>query len=387
MDAPRPPWALFAALFALVSLGVYGLAQWQPFAPGAPSAEGAALGDPVRGEAVFARSCATCHGDGGSGGGVGPELVDRGLGADQVAGVVAAGRGVMPAGIVSGAEAADVAAYVAQISGGVAGAATTPGAPDPPTAAGRATFTGPRLSGLRVQLDAPAPSNWTVWIEGPGGRLRVDAIPAGERESDAALVDGGESLVGRYDRVLVGADAQSPALVGSLPAARAQELHRLLVEDSPGGAPVVDLAAGQVEILREHVRFLALARDEGNLANVRFHGEHMVNITRGEPLQDVDGNGEASNPGDGVGLIDGRGAYLRRVALLSGPALTDGDRAAAAVTETIAELGARAGQAATVAEAAPDIAAIVRADATLEADWARLRTRAEESAVIELEPA
>ena len=75
----------------------------------------AVVGDRTRGKTVFAASCAGCHGADASGG-VGPALAGSGLTAAEVAAVVAAGRGVMPAGIVEGQDAADVAAYVASLS-------------------------------------------------------------------------------------------------------------------------------------------------------------------------------------------------------------------------------------------------------------------------------
>lgn len=383
----RPPWALLAALVVVVSLAVYGLARWQPFEVGTPAAASVAGGDPVRGGTVFAGTCAGCHGEGGQGGGVGPALAGTGLGAADVAAVVAAGRGVMPAGLAEGADLADVAAYVAGISGGDAGTGTTGAPPDdtPVAVTGRAVLTGPGLSGLDVELDAAAPADWTVWVEGGGGRLRVAAIPAGGRASRTRSADGGRPLSERVARVLVGADPAAPALAGTLAPERARELELLLVDDPgrAGDASLVDAAGAQVAILREHVRFLALARDEGNLANVRFHGEHMVNITRGEPLQDVDGNGDISDPGDGVGLVDGPDAHLPRIAALAGPGLEDGE-AAAALATLIGRQGALAGTAGSVAEAGPAIAAIERADALLAAAWTRMRASAGRSAVIEL---
>ena len=377
----------------LVSLAVYGLARWQPFAPGAPAAAQVAGGDAAAGEAVFARSCAVCHGAAAEGG-VGPALAGGGLTAEAVAGVVAAGRGIMPAGVVEGAEAADVAAYVASISGG-GGAATTPAptttAP-PATGGGSARLTGARLTGLVVRLDAPAPADWTIWIEGPAGREAVGAIAQGRRRSPRVPVGpDGLTFVGRYNAVLVGASAGAPALRGSLTADRAGDLRSLFLGDpgTPGDAPVLDAAAGQIAVLHDHVRFLVAARDQGNLANVRFHGEHMVNITRGAPLRDIDGNGEASNPGDGVGLIDGPDAHLRRVGALIGPALTDKDRAAAAEAAAIARQGAVAGTSASVVAAVPAVpavAAIQAADARLDAAWAALRADAARAAVIDLGP-
>ena len=70
---------------------------------------------------IAARACSSasapgCHGAGGVGGGVGPPLVDTGLDAAAVNTAVQQGRGVMPAGLVSGQEQADVVAYVVSIS-------------------------------------------------------------------------------------------------------------------------------------------------------------------------------------------------------------------------------------------------------------------------------
>ena len=111
MRSPAKPFALLL----LVSAVVFGLAQWHPFSPSAPDAAGRPTGDATRGAAIFAASCSGCHGADASGG-VGPALRDSGLTAAEVEAVVASGRGAMPAGIVSGQDAADVAAHVAAIA-------------------------------------------------------------------------------------------------------------------------------------------------------------------------------------------------------------------------------------------------------------------------------
>jgi mono/diheme cytochrome c family protein len=98
-----------------VAVATFALAQAQVFAPSAP-AGGTVAGDVDRGEVIFQRECAGCHGDGGTGGGVGPALFETGLDAADVSGAVQQGRGVMPAGIVTGPEQADVVAYVVSIS-------------------------------------------------------------------------------------------------------------------------------------------------------------------------------------------------------------------------------------------------------------------------------
>jgi cytochrome c oxidase cbb3-type subunit III len=96
-----------------VVVGTFALAKAQIFEPAA-SPVGA--GDVSRGAAVFARECSGCHGTAGAGGGVGPTLAGAGIDAATVTTAVQQGRGVMPAGLVSGQEQADVVAYVVSIS-------------------------------------------------------------------------------------------------------------------------------------------------------------------------------------------------------------------------------------------------------------------------------
>jgi mono/diheme cytochrome c family protein len=98
-----------------VVVGVLALAQAKVFAPSQPSAAPTATGDAGRGQTVFRENCAGCHGDSGQGG-VGPQLASSGVDAAQVTAAVQQGRGVMPAGLVSGQEQADVVAYVVSIS-------------------------------------------------------------------------------------------------------------------------------------------------------------------------------------------------------------------------------------------------------------------------------
>ena len=101
---------------AAVAAGTFALAQARLFEPDAPAASAVSGGDVERGAIVFERSCASCHGSGGEGGSIGPRLVAAGIDAAAVSAAVQQGRGVMPAGLVSGGEEADVVAYVVSIS-------------------------------------------------------------------------------------------------------------------------------------------------------------------------------------------------------------------------------------------------------------------------------
>jgi mono/diheme cytochrome c family protein len=108
-----------AILFAAVSLTVYVVAQLHPAkdeAAPAPAAA-AATGDAERGETLFAESCASCHGEGGEGGGVGPTLAGSGVSIEDARATIESGSGVMPAGLVSGQDLEDVLAYLEDVLG------------------------------------------------------------------------------------------------------------------------------------------------------------------------------------------------------------------------------------------------------------------------------
>jgi cytochrome c551 len=98
---------------AAIVVATFALAQAQIFEP--ETSDTALLGNPTRGAEVFADECAGCHGEGGAGG-TGPRLADAGLDAETVSATIAEGTGIMPPGLVSGQDEADVVAYVVSIS-------------------------------------------------------------------------------------------------------------------------------------------------------------------------------------------------------------------------------------------------------------------------------
>ncbi len=100
---------------AVVVLGTFALAQAQIFEPSAAPEEPAAAGDVEAGAVVFDERCAACHGPGGTGGS-GPALANTGLDAAFVTERVREGAGIMPGGLATGQDEADVVAYVVSIS-------------------------------------------------------------------------------------------------------------------------------------------------------------------------------------------------------------------------------------------------------------------------------
>jgi mono/diheme cytochrome c family protein len=107
-----------AILFALVAAGVFSLAKWHPAKreSSAPTAV-SVISDPRRGEQLFAARCATCHGEGGAGGGVGPTLAGSEVSIADARSTIENGSGVMPAGLVTGQELEDVLSYLRTILG------------------------------------------------------------------------------------------------------------------------------------------------------------------------------------------------------------------------------------------------------------------------------
>lgn len=102
-----------AILFAVVSGTVFVLAQLHPAKDdGGSAAAPAGHGVADRGEQLFVVNCARCHGEGGTGGGIGPMLAGSGVSLQEARSAIENGRGVMPAGLVDGQDLEDVLAYL-----------------------------------------------------------------------------------------------------------------------------------------------------------------------------------------------------------------------------------------------------------------------------------
>jgi cytochrome c551 len=107
-----------AILLIAMTASVYLLAELHLGKEEAASAPSAAVvaGDAARGETLFAENCASCHGEAGAGGGVGPTLAGSGVAREEAQATIENGSGIMPADLVSGQDLSDVLAYLETIS-------------------------------------------------------------------------------------------------------------------------------------------------------------------------------------------------------------------------------------------------------------------------------
>lgn len=119
-----------------------------------------------------------------------------------------------------------------------------------------------------------------------------------------------EPALGIYNQVLVsiksdrGEDGQigdQMVFQGTMPASIFSPLENLFHPETgvlPNSRPQIDLAI-------QHGQLLQQSLDNNNWNEARRHAEHVVNILDGEEGQhfgDLDGDGQAQNPGDGVGV-------------------------------------------------------------------------------------
>lgn len=103
-------------LFAIFAGTALALAELHLAKPGLPKTGGKVqLGDSYRGETIFSTTCASCHGQGGKGGGIGPKLAGAAIPLSAVKAQIDNGGGAMPAGLVKGQDEQDVLAYLAGI--------------------------------------------------------------------------------------------------------------------------------------------------------------------------------------------------------------------------------------------------------------------------------
>ena len=106
------PQAEFDAWLAKTKATVVGKVAAEAAAAKAANAPG----DAAAGKTIFEAKCGGCHaGLGLEAGGIGPKLKGTALDLAAIKTQITNGKGLMPGGIVSGTDMADVAAYVMSI--------------------------------------------------------------------------------------------------------------------------------------------------------------------------------------------------------------------------------------------------------------------------------
>jgi hypothetical protein len=167
---------------------------------------------------------------------------------------------------------------------------------------------------LRVENLAPPPAgtSYYAWLENsadgtflPLGTLNLDPLGAGVLTYTSSE---GLALPGLYNRILISAEADAgdvPTNVaiysGSVPLTVTTALREILWGSEQGinGGSLLDGALTEARIAVQHSGLAARAT---NLAGLRQHAEHTVNILLGTN-DDLDGDGRPTNPGRGIGVV------------------------------------------------------------------------------------
>ncbi|MCE7989929.1 MAG: hypothetical protein DYG89_52950 [Caldilinea sp. CFX5] len=163
---------------------------------------------------------------------------------------------------------------------------------------------------------APAGHHYDLWLTKNGQpTFRLGSLPNQTPLNFTGSAD--QHLLAIYEGALLSLepDADTPGEMGPLlyqgitpPEAL---IHIRQIADRYVGNPneqgFLIGAQNQWQLARDHADLLRQALAANNLTEGRRHAEHVINIINGEagdPYGDLDGDGVAQNPGDGVGVTD-----------------------------------------------------------------------------------
>lgn len=190
-----------------------------------------------------------------------------------------------------------------------------------------------RLSTISLDLvgleAAPDGKTYAVWlIDNQGQNVLLGPATAGQTFTYADPA--GDNLVGKTIGAALSLEAPAnveasglaaPTEVryaGQIPADIVAHVQTLVVSapDTPGNTPYDPGLRDQAELAATHGQLALDAITKGDLASGRLHVEHVWNILSGQTspdFGDLDGDGEAQNPGDGYGVS----VYALKVAEIS----------------------------------------------------------------------
>lgn len=171
-------------------------------------------------------------------------------------------------------------------------------------------------------LAAPPPGmSYFGWLQNSadGSTLKLGQIipgPNGAVNVRFSAPDKG-NILAAYDKFLVTHETIDPtpsapsamvAYSGQLPGPSLIHIRHLLVS-FPATPGKIGLEVGlrdQATILRRHAEFMVDALKEDDLAAIKLHAEHLVNLiegSKGPDYGDLNKDGQVTNPGDGYGLL------------------------------------------------------------------------------------
>ena len=128
---------------------------------------------------------------------------------------------------------------------------------------------------------------------------------------------GKDNLLSLYDTFLItneelevtpSSPSTNVALSGQLPPNALVHIRHLLVsfDATPNKIGLEVGLLAEVDKVNEHAKLMRDAQAAGNLAAVKLHAEHLVNIiegAKGANFGDLNKDGKVTNPGDGWGLL------------------------------------------------------------------------------------
>jgi serine/threonine protein kinase len=159
----------------------------------------------------------------------------------------------------------------------------------------------------------PAGTRYFLWFRSPAGGTRNAGpltIERGVIQARGSLQD---PLIGPDSQVIISIEPENvPAVIpgsrisylGELPQGYSEKLRELLVA-APESSPLLVGGLEQARVAQDHVGFALESLAVTDLAEAKRHTEHVVNILDGEDglvFGDLDGDGQAQNPGDGFGV-------------------------------------------------------------------------------------
>ncbi|MEW5985503.1 MAG: plastocyanin/azurin family copper-binding protein [Chloroflexota bacterium] len=196
---------------------------------------------------------------------------------------------------------------------------------------------------LIVEGVAPlaAGQHYELWLVADDGQTMLD-LGALIVDGDAITANDSteENLIGRYSSALISIEPDNDsdagisteiAYTGLVPLESLLHVRNVVFAfaGNPGGKGYLIGAEEQARLAIDHANLLQEALTAGDLVLAQRHAEHVVNILDGETgssFGDLDGDGQAQNPGDGFGV---------RAYLAGAKAEAEGPNMATATTDEV----------------------------------------------------